>query len=113
MSFFDGIASFQIQKMMATLKSWTPMTANMNWRRRVTRTMLPMVLTATMTHWTTCLSPLARLMALRGRRTRRTLRIFTTEIAPELQRVHQMGLAHVILDWTPLDIDNPQWDRFG
>ena len=53
-------------------------------RSSVTRTMLPMVLTATMTHWTTCLRPLARLMALRGRRTRNTLRILTTEIAPEL-----------------------------
>ena len=37
-----------------TLKSWTPMTANMNSNRQVTSIMLPMVLTATMTHWTTC-----------------------------------------------------------
>ena len=72
-----------------------------------------MFFTATMTHCTTCFRPLARLMALqrsnvlqlqkmeiantiakhlmdnkhlRGRRTLRTLRIFTTEIAPELRR---------------------------
>lgn len=30
--------------------------------------------------------PLARLMALRGRSTRRTLRIFTTEMADDLER---------------------------
>ena len=39
---------------LVTLKSWTPITANMNSRRNVTSTMLPMVLTATITHWTTC-----------------------------------------------------------
>ena len=87
------------------------MTANMKRRRTVTRRMLPMFFTATMTHCTTCFRPLARLMALqrsnvlqvqkmeiantiakqlmdnkhlRGRRTLRTLRILTTEIAPEL-----------------------------
>lgn len=37
-----------------TLKSWTPMQANMNCRRVVTRTMLPMVRMATNTHCTTC-----------------------------------------------------------
>ena len=84
------------------------MTANMKRRRTVTRRMLPMFFTATMTHCTTCFRPLARLMALqrsnvlqvqkmeiakqlmdnkhlRGRRTLRTLRILTTEIAPELR----------------------------
>lgn len=37
-----------------TLKSWTPMQANMNWRRVVTIMMLPIVRMATKTHWTTC-----------------------------------------------------------
>lgn len=37
-----------------TLKSCTPMTANTNCRRLVTRTMFPIVFTATMTHCTTC-----------------------------------------------------------
>lgn len=37
-----------------TLNNCTPITANMNWRRQVTSTMLPIVLTATITHWTTC-----------------------------------------------------------
>lgn len=37
-----------------TLKSWTPMQANMNCRRVVTRTMFPMVRMATNTHCTTC-----------------------------------------------------------
>lgn len=37
-----------------TLKSWTPMQANMNCRRVVTIMMFPMVLMATNTHWTTC-----------------------------------------------------------
>lgn len=75
--------------------------------------MLPIVLMATNTHWTTCckgqpfnvsrdtkfcrhkqkqccaililtLSPLALLMALRGRRTLKTRRILTTEIAEDL-----------------------------
>lgn len=36
-----------------TLKSWTPITANMNWRRYVTNIILPMVLMATSTHFTT------------------------------------------------------------
>lgn len=39
-----------------TLNNCTPMTANMNCRRHVTRTIFPIVLTATMTHWTTCCS---------------------------------------------------------
>lgn len=39
---------------MSTLKSCTPITANMNCKRHVTSIMLPIVLTATMTHWTTC-----------------------------------------------------------
>lgn len=37
-----------------TLKSWTPMQANMNCSRVVTIMMFPMVLMATNTHWTTC-----------------------------------------------------------
>lgn len=37
-----------------TLKSWTPIQANMKFSSMVTRTMLPMVLMATNTHWTTC-----------------------------------------------------------
>lgn len=37
-----------------TLNSWTPITANMNSSKHVTRTILPIVLTATMTHCTTC-----------------------------------------------------------
>ena len=37
-----------------TLKSWTPMTANMKFNRKVTSMMLPIVFTATITHWTTC-----------------------------------------------------------
>ena len=45
-----------------------------------------MVFTATITHWTTCFRPFARLIARKGRSTRRTLRIFTTDIAPELKR---------------------------
>ena len=40
--------------MLLTLKSWTPMQANMNWRSVVTIMMLPMVRMATNTHWTTC-----------------------------------------------------------
>ena len=36
------------------MKSWTPMQANMNCRRVVTRTMFPMVRMATNTHCTTC-----------------------------------------------------------
>ena len=67
------------------LNNWTPMTLNMKTSNKVTKTMLPMVLTATMTHWTTCLRPLARLMARSGRNTRRTRRIFTTDMAPELK----------------------------
>lgn len=39
---------------MLTLKSWTPMQANMKSSNMVTSTMFPMVLTATNTHWTTC-----------------------------------------------------------
>lgn len=102
-----------------TLKSWTPMQANIKSRSMVTSTMFPMVLTATNTHWTTCyrgremmgrceiwwahqyfllffffffsrhvftFSPLALLMALRGLRTLKTLKIFTTEIALDLQK---------------------------
>ena len=52
-----------------------------------------MVLTATITHCTTCLRPLARLMARRGRKTRRTRRIFTTDIAPELKVVQRLILC--------------------
>lgn len=37
-----------------TLKSWTPMQANMKSSSMVTSTIFPMVLTATNTHWTTC-----------------------------------------------------------
>ena len=37
-----------------TLKSWTPMHANMNCRSVVTSTMFPMVRMATNTHCTTC-----------------------------------------------------------
>lgn len=37
-----------------TLNNWTPMHANMNWSKVVTIMMLPMVLMATKTHWTTC-----------------------------------------------------------
>lgn len=37
-----------------TLKSWTPMQANIKSRSMVTSTIFPMVLTATNTHWTTC-----------------------------------------------------------
>lgn len=37
-----------------TLKSWTPMQANMKSKSIVTKTILPMVLMATNTHWTTC-----------------------------------------------------------
>lgn len=40
--------------LVPTLNNWTPITANMNCRRQVTNTMLPMVFTATITHWTTC-----------------------------------------------------------
>lgn len=98
----------------STLNSCTPIQANMNWSKVVTIMMLPIVLMATNTHWTTCckgqsfkvsretkycrhkqkqcsailfltLSPLALLMALSGRRTLRTRRIFTTEIAEDLQ----------------------------
>ena len=76
---------WSLQEKNFPLKSCTPMTANMNCRRRVTRTMLPMVLTATMTHCTTCLRPLARLMALSGRSTLSTRRILTTLMAPELE----------------------------
>lgn len=36
-----------------TLKSWTPMTANMNCRRYVTSMIFPMVFIATITHLTT------------------------------------------------------------
>lgn len=43
------------------------------WSMKVTSIMFPMVLTATMTHCTTCFSPLARLMARRGRNTLSTL----------------------------------------
>ena len=39
---------------LQTLKSWTPILANMNSNRNVTNMMLPIVLTATITHWTTC-----------------------------------------------------------
>lgn len=37
-----------------TLNNWTPITANINCRRHVTRTIFPIVLTATITHCTTC-----------------------------------------------------------
>ena len=115
--------------MPLTLKSWTPMQANMNWRSVVTIMMLPMVRMATNTHWTTCCTgkeesdatviycdsaphsvydlsvylrvwwwlegfvtfrPLALLMALRGRSTRSTRRIFTTDIA-EVLHIHTGG----------------------
>lgn len=36
-----------------TLNSWTPITANINWRRYVTNIILPIVLMATITHFTT------------------------------------------------------------
>lgn len=51
-----------------TLKSWTPMHANMNCRRVVTRTMFPMVRMATNTHCTTCWGgkPGQHLPALQG-----------------------------------------------
>ena len=39
---------------LITLKSCTPMQANMNWRSVVTIMMLPMVRMATNTHCTTC-----------------------------------------------------------
>lgn len=39
--------------LVPTLNNWTPITANMNSSRQVTNTMLPMVFTATITHWTT------------------------------------------------------------
>lgn len=39
---------------LPTLNNWTPMTANINWRRHVTKTIFPIVFTATITHWTTC-----------------------------------------------------------
>lgn len=41
------------KKSTRTLKSCTPIHANMNWRRVVTIKMLPMVRIATKTHWTT------------------------------------------------------------
>lgn len=37
-----------------TLNICTPMTANMNCSNDVTNNMLPIVLMATITHWTTC-----------------------------------------------------------
>lgn len=37
-----------------TLKSWIPITANMNIKRTVTTTMLPILRNATITHDTTC-----------------------------------------------------------
>ena len=51
------------------------MTAKRKTSSRVTITMLLMVLTETIRHWTTFFSPFALLMALRGLRTRRTRRI--------------------------------------
>lgn len=39
---------------LLTLKSCTPIQANINWSKVVTMTMLPMVLMATNTHCTTC-----------------------------------------------------------
>lgn len=110
-----------------TLKSCTPMQANMNCRSVVTIMMFPIVLMATNTHWTTCcrevrgqglldrnackrlfykkwswwtFSPLARFMALSGRSTRRTLKIFTTEMADDLQRK--------TLSWST-NFDNSCW----
>lgn len=91
----------------STLKSWTPIQANMNCRRNVTSMMFPMVFIATTTHWTTCCTrkrfadflkrkaemkcftfkPLARLMARNGLSTRRTRRILTTEIARSLMTI--------------------------
>lgn len=97
-----------------TLKSCTPMQANINWSSVVTMTMLPMVLMATNTHCTTCwnrrekqrvnthrgahradicgsyvhvqtFNPFALLMALSGLSTRSTRRIFTTLIALDLK----------------------------
>lgn len=115
-----------------TLKSCTPMQANMNCSSVVTIMMLPMVLMATNTHWTTCCKghtvtatfswktrrtntaqthtapccdaviltfrPLALLMALSGRRTLKTRRIFTTEIAEDLRTTekHTGGFGRAI-----------------
>ena len=75
-----------------------------------------MVLTATITHCTTCLRPLARLMARRGRSTRRTRRIFTTDIAPELKVVQRLILCvEVIMQsiWRSLEgfLTSARWRK--
>lgn len=46
--------SFFYMYLLPTLNNNTPITANMNCSRHVTRTILPIVLTATITHCTTC-----------------------------------------------------------
>lgn len=43
--------------------------------------------------WGLTFRPLARLMALRGRRTRRTLRIFTTEMAEDLNNENKYSVS--------------------
>lgn len=48
----DDVSLFVVN--VPTLNNCTPMTANMNCSRHVTRTIFPMVFTATITHWTTC-----------------------------------------------------------
>ena len=77
-----------------------------------------MVLTATITHCTTCLRPLARLMARRGRSTRRTRRIFTTDIAPELKVVQRLILCvEVIMQsiWRSLEgfLTSARWRKIS
>lgn len=48
------VGLFPIIALCCTLKSCTPIQANINCSRVVTIMMLPMVLMATNTHWTTC-----------------------------------------------------------
>ena len=50
----DLCGTGEMHRLQPTLKSWTPMQANMKFSSMVTKTMLPMVLMATNTHWTTC-----------------------------------------------------------
>lgn len=50
----DCFAVFVAVVIVPTLNNCTPMTANINCSRHVTRTIFPMVFTATITHWTTC-----------------------------------------------------------
>ena len=57
------------------------MQANIKMSNIVIKIMFWMVPIATNTHWTTCFNPLARLMARRGRNTRKTRKIFNTEIS--------------------------------